>query len=77
MKAHVQSKKKVHMLAEEKAKTQKKSDDGDEVVGFGEQRRSVRPRPRTWHLQGAHTSQLLCVRGKRCKRLVGWEPSRR
>ena len=37
MKAHVQSKKQVHMLAEEKkAKTQKKSDEGDEVVGFGE-----------------------------------------
>jgi len=36
MKAHVQSKKQVHMLAEEKkAKTQKKSDEGDEVVGFG------------------------------------------
>eukprot|EP00802_Teleaulax_amphioxeia_P025158 Tamp_25968.p1 GENE.Tamp_25968~~Tamp_25968.p1 ORF type:complete len:142 (+),score=42.26 Tamp_25968:354-779(+) len=36
IKAHVQAKKAVHMLAEEKAKTQKKSDDdGDEVVGFG------------------------------------------
>jgi len=36
MKAHVQNKKQVHMLAEDKAKTEKKSDDdGDEVTGFG------------------------------------------
>jgi hypothetical protein len=58
MKAHVQSKKQVHMLAEEKkAKTQKKSDEGDEVVGFGEHAPSpLDPNAPSWH----HFLALRC-----------------